>query len=284
MKPRRTLRSSRNATLDRLAGKLKEELRKVKKSPADVEAVHDARVAARRLLAAGELWAAHVAPWPAVRDRLPRLVRKLGRVRNLDIAIDLLRTGPKEEAAARKELTRRLRKLRREERSRIEDWLSSRKIDRIDDKMKKVVRDVRQKPVLDAPSPPDLAPHFARVMSLFAGREWAPSSEEAHAIRREARRLRYAHETLEWAYEPEDFARVVKVLARVQELAGEWHDRVVLEKHAARAMRKGKGKAPASLSRFLARIQAESKDLSDKFVRAASELTDLRRVIVGDIR
>ena len=28
MKPRRTLRSSRNATLDRLAGKLKEELRK----------------------------------------------------------------------------------------------------------------------------------------------------------------------------------------------------------------------------------------------------------------
>jgi CHAD domain-containing protein len=282
MKQRRTLRSSRNATLDRLSGKLKEELRKVRKSPADVEAVHDARVAARRLLAAGELWAAHVAPWPSVRDRLPRLVRKLGRVRNLDIALELLRTGPKEEAAARKELIRRLRKLRREERSRVEDWLSGRKISRIDDKMRKVVRDVRQKPVLDAPSPPDLAPHFARVMSLFAGRAWAPSSEEAHAIRREARRLRYAHETLEWAYEPEDFARVVKVLGRIQELAGEWHDRVILEKYAARAIRRGK--APASLSRFLARIQAESKDLSDKFVRAASELTDLRRVILGDIR
>lgn len=282
MKPRRTLRSSRNATLDRLAGKLKEELRKVRRNPGDVEAVHDARVAARRLLAAGELWAAHVAPWPGVRDRLPRIVRKLGRVRNLDIALELLRRGPQEEAAARKALTRRLRKLRKEERSRTAEWLSERKIERIDEKMKKVVRDVREKLVLDAPSPSDLAPHFARVMSLFAGRTWAPSSEEAHAIRREARRLRYAHETLEWAYEPEEFLRVVKVLGRIQELAGEWHDRVILEKFAARAIRRGK--AQASLARFLARIQTESKALSGKFVRTASELTDLRHVIVGDIR
>jgi CHAD domain-containing protein len=282
MKPRRTLRSSRNSTLDRLAGKLKEELRKVRRSPSDQEAVHDARVAARRLLAAGELWAAHVALWPGVRDRLPRIVRKLGRVRNLDIALDLLRQGPKEEARARKALSRRLRKLRKEERASVARWLSERKIEKIDGKMKKVVRDVREKPVLDAPSPPDLAPHLARVMSLFAGRAWAPSPEEAHAIRREARRLRYAHETLEWAYEPDDFARVVKVLGRIQELAGEWHDRVILEKFAAKAIRKGK--AQAQLSRFLARVQSESKELSDKFVRAAAELTDLRQLIVGDIR
>ena len=282
MKPRRTLRSSRNSTLDRLAGVLKDELRKVRRSPSDAEAIHDARVAARRLLAAGELWASHVALWPGVRDRLPRIVRKLGRVRNLDIALDLLRKGPKEEAAARKSLSRRLRKLRREERERVADWLSDRKIDKIDGKMKKVVREVREKPVLDAPSPPDLAPHLARVMSLFAGRAWAPSSEEAHAIRREARRLRYAHETLEWAYEPEDFDRVVKLLGRIQELAGEWHDRVILEKFAAKAIRKGK--APAPLSRFLSRIQAESKELSEKFVRAAAELTDLRSLILGEIR
>lgn len=282
MKPRRTLRSSRNATLDRLAGRLTEELRKVRKNPGDVEAVHDARVAARRLLAAGELWAAHVAPWPGVRDRLPRIVRKLGRVRNLDIALDLLRSGPKEEAAARKLLTRRLRKLRKEERSQARDWLSERKIGKIDQKMRRVVRDVRQKPVLDAPSPPDLAPHFARVMSLFAGRTWAPTPEEAHAIRREARRLRYAHETLEWAYEPDDFKRVVKVLGRIQEIAGEWHDRVILEKFASKAMRRAKGQP--SLARFLARIQSESKALSDKFVRTASELTDLRQLIVGDLR
>jgi len=282
MKPRRTLRSSRNSTLDRLAGGLKDELKKVRRSPSDVEAVHDARVAARRLLAAGELWASHVALWPGVRDRLPRIVRKLGRVRNLDIALDLLRKGPKEEASARKSLSRRLRKLRRQERDRVADWLSDRKIDKIDGKMKKVVREVREKPVLDAPSPPDLAPHLARVMSLFAGRAWEPSSEEAHAIRREARRLRYAHETLEWAYEPEDFERIVKALGRIQELAGEWHDRVILEKYAAKAIRKGK--APAPLSRFLARIQAESKELSEKFVRAAAELMDLRTLILGENR
>jgi CHAD domain-containing protein len=282
VKARQTLRSSRNATLDRLADRLKVELQKVRKSPANADAVHDARVAARRLLAAGELWATHVAPWPAVRDRLPRILRKLGHLRNLDIAIDLLRRGAGEDEKARRALARHLRKLRKKERALVSEWLTAKKIDRIDKGMKKVVREVRQKPVLDAPSPPDLAPHFARVMSLFTGRAWAPSPEEAHAIRREVRRLRYAHETLEWAYEPEDFQRVVKLLHRIQEVAGEWQDRCVLEKFASKAMRRGKVSAP--LEGFLGRIQAESKSLSDKFVRVATELTDLRQLIVGEIR
>jgi len=282
MKPRRTLHSSRNATLDLLADRLKEELRKIRKKPADDDAIHDARVAARRFLAAGELWAPHASAWPALRDRLPRVIRKLGRVRNLDVALDLLRQGMTEDAAARRALSRGLRKIRKEERARVAEWLGGGRIDRLDRRMKKVVRDVRLKPVLDAPSPPDLAPHFARVASLFAGRSWAPTSEEAHAIRRETRRLRYAHETLEWAYEPRDFSRVVKVLAEIQELAGEWHDRVILEKFVAKAIRKGRAQAP--LSRFLTRIQSESKDLSGKFVRAAAELADLRPLILGEIR
>jgi CHAD domain-containing protein len=282
MKARRSLRASRNSTLDRLADRLKEELQKVRRSAGDVEAIHDARVAARRLLAAGELWAAHVAPWPGVRDRLPRIARRLGEVRNLDIALDLLRRGTKEDEKARKTLSRQLRKIRKKERDRVAAWLTQKKIDRIQDRMKKVVREVRQKPVLDAPSPPDLAPHFARVMSLFAGRTWAPSSEEAHAIRREARRLRYAHETLEWAYEPEDFQRVVKVLGRIQELAGDWHDRCILEKFASKAIRRGK--VPNALAGYLAQVQAESKSLSAKFIQTASELADLRQLIVGDVR
>ena len=268
--------------LDRLAARLKKELRKVRKSAADVEAVHDARVAARRLLAAGELWAAHVTPWPGVRDRLPRLVRKLGKVRNLDIAIALLERGTEEDAPARRVLARRLRKARKEERLRLKEWLEGRRIDRLQERMKKVVREARLKPVLDAPSPPDLAPHFARVMSLFAGRTWAPTSEEAHAIRREARRLRYAHETLEWAYEPGDFDRVVKVLGRLQEFAGDWHDRVILDKFAAREIRKDK--VPASLARYVAQLQKESHELSDRFLRAASELADLRALILGESR
>jgi CHAD domain-containing protein len=282
MKPRQTLRSSRNATLDRLADRLVLELKKVRKSPANIEAIHDARVAARRLLAAGELWATHADPWPAVRDRLPRILRKLGQLRNFDIAIGLLRRGTKEDEPARRALTRILRKQRKKERDRVADWITAKKIDRIQDAMRKVVKEVRQKPVLDAPSPPDLAPHFARVMSLFTGRAWAPSPEEAHAIRREVRRLRYAHETLEWAYEPEDFERVVKLLHRIQEVAGEWQDRCVIEKFASKAIRRGKITKP--IDGYLTRIQTESKALSDKFVRVAAELTDLRELIVGEIR
>lgn len=282
MTSRRTLRASRNATLDRLADRVNSELRKIARNPSNIDAIHDARVAGRRLLAAGELWAAHVAPWAGVRDRLPRILRKLGQVRNLDIALGLLRRGTKEDQSARKALARHLERLRRKERIRLGDWLVAKKIDRIRDAMRKVVREVRQKPVLDGPAPSDLGPHFARVMSLFTGRTWAPSAEEAHAIRREVRRLRYAHETLEWAYEPEDFLRVVKVLRRIQELAGNWQDRCVIEKLAAKAVRRGKVSVP--LAGFLARIEAESKSLSEKFVRAAMELIDLRQLIVGEIR
>ncbi len=282
MEPRRNLRASRNATLELLAERLDVELRKIRKRPSDVEAIHDARVAARRLLAAGELWASHVAPWAGVRDRLPGILRRLGHVRNLDIAVELLKTGAKEEKEARCELSRHLRKYRKKERALMVDWLTSKKIERIRSMMKDVVREVRQKPVLDAPSSSDLAPHFARVMSLITGRAWAPSAEEAHAIRREVRRLRYAHETLEWAYEPEDFQRVVRSLQKIQELAGRWQDRCVLEKLATKAVRKGKVSVP--LAGFLMRIQSESKSLSDRFVRAAGELTDLRQLIVGDLR
>jgi len=280
--PRRDLRATRNDTVDRLAGRLVGELRKVFKKPSDVDAVHDARVAARRLLAAGELWAAHAAPWAGVRDRLPRVVRRLGRVRNLDIAVDLLKKGTKEDEAARKELSGFVKKRRKKERAEMKEWLSEAKIERVRSRMKEVVREVREKPVLDAPSPSDLAPHFARVMSLFAGRTWAPTAEEAHAIRREVRRLRYAHETLEWAYPPEDFQRVVKVLQQIQELAGEWQDRCIMEKIAVKAVRRGKLSTP--LGGFLSRIQQESKALSGRFVRAAAELADLRILIVGDGR
>lgn len=282
MSSRRTLRASRNATLQRLASRLDAELRRVARKPTDDEAIHDARVLARRLLAAGELWAAHVSPWANVRDRLPRFVKRLGQVRNLDIAIDLLKKGPKEDSSARKGLSRYFQKLRRKERARMVDWLEIRKIDRVRDAMRRVVREVKAKPVLNAPAPSDLAPHFARVMSLFTGRTWAPSSDESHAIRREVRRLRYAHETLEWAYAPGDFQKVVKVLRRIQEFAGEWQDRCVVEDLAAKAVRKGKVSVP--LAGFLARLQSESKSLSERFVRAAMELAELRQKVLGEFQ
>ena len=142
---KRNLRASRNSTLDLLADRLDLELRKILKRPSDVEAVHDARVAGRRLLAAGELWASHVAPWVGVRDRLPGLVKRLGRIRNLDIAVELLATGPKEEEAAREEFTRHLLKRRKKERSRIATWLTLKKVDRLRSVLKEVVRELQRR-------------------------------------------------------------------------------------------------------------------------------------------
>ena len=74
----------------------------------------------------------------------------------------------------------------------------------------------------------------------------------------------------------------MKSLLKIQELAGAWQDRCIIEKLAAKAVRRGKISLP--LTGFLSRIQTESKSLSERFVRAATELTDLRQLIVGEIR
>ncbi len=280
--PRRTLRASRDGNLERLSARLQAELRKVRKDPADIEAVHDARVAVRRVLAAGELWAAHVPTWARVRDRLPPILRHLGRVRNIDVALELLEKGTREDQEARDALARHLRKGRRKERRKLAEWLTDKKVRRVRDRMKKVVREVQRTPSLHVPSPSDLASHFARIMSLFAGRGWTPGPEEAHAIRREVRRLRYAHETLEWAYEPKEFLGVVRLLQRIQQIAGDWQDRCVLERLASRAVRKGKVSVP--VAGLLDRLRAESHALSVRFMEAASQLADLRNQIVEDVR
>ena len=55
MKPRRNLRASRNATLDKLSEWLDRELHKVRRRPSNADAIHDARVAARLVGPKGRL-------------------------------------------------------------------------------------------------------------------------------------------------------------------------------------------------------------------------------------
>ena len=63
-----------------LAERLRSRARKSPQAPSRGRGDHDARVAARRLLAAGELWASHVSRLAGVRDRLPRIPERLGRL------------------------------------------------------------------------------------------------------------------------------------------------------------------------------------------------------------
>jgi CHAD domain-containing protein len=267
--------------LRQLSSRLLAELRKVRKNPADIEAVHDARVAARRLLAGGELWAHGVRGWFNLRARLPKVVRRLGRVRNLDVSIELLAKGPPSDQDARRALTEALKDSRKRRRAKLLKWLTPARVKSLSKRLDEVLLSVRRRPLAATPGPSDLAPYFARIAALSAGGGWTSDVEIAHEIRREVRRLRYGHETVSWAYGKADVERAVRVLRAVQEAAGAWQDRCVVSRLAAKAVRKGRvGTAMAPL---LARIDRESKQLSRRFALALNELLELRAAMLGEV-
>lgn len=272
--------ANRVGVLRQLSTRLRAELRKVRKNPADIEAVHDARVAARRLLAGGELWAHGVRGWFSLRSKLPKVVRRLGRVRNFDVSIDFLRKGPPSDREARKALIEAFKETRKGRRVKLLDWLTESRLKSLSKRIDDVLKAVRRRPLIATPGPSDLAPYFARIGSLSAGGAWMADVEIAHEIRREVRRLRYGHETVSWAYGKPDVERAARVLRAVQEAAGAWQDRCVLARLAAKAVRKGKVEVP--LAPLLARIDRESKDLSRRFAQSLKELMDLRNPMLGE--
>jgi CHAD domain-containing protein len=268
--------------LDGLAARFLRQLKKVRKDPSDAEAIHDSRVAARRLLAAGEMWAYGAPGWPALRDRLPRFVRRLGRVRNLDVALGLLAKGPAADRPARLALGDAFKRQRKRRRSRLRAWLGADRIRRVEKEIGALLDELRRQPLQLAPGPVDLAPYFARILSLSGGGRWTDDPAVAHEIRREIRRLRYAHETLAGAYEPADFTRAAEALRRVQEAAGEWQDRVVVAELAGRAVRKGRVAVPLAV--LLQRLDAESKTRAKDFAAEADRLVALRPRMMGEAR
>ena len=273
--------ANRVGVLRQLSSRLRVELRKVRKNPADIEAVHDARVAARRLLAGGELWAHGVRGWFNLRSRLPKIVRRLGRVRNLDVSIEILAKGPPSDQEARRALSKALKEDRKRRRAKLLKWLTPARLKALTKRLDDVLKAVRRRPLVATPGPSDLAPYFARIASLSAGGAWTSDVELAHEIRREVRRLRYGHETVSWAYGKADVERAVGVLRAVQEAAGAWQDRCVLSRLAAKAVRKGKVEVP--MAPLLARVDRESKELSSRFVLALGELMKLRPAMLGEV-
>lgn len=273
--------TDRIAVLRKLSSRLNAELRKVRRDPADVEAVHDARVAARRLAAGGELWAHGMPAWMKLRKSLPRVVRRLGRVRNLDVALHYLAKGPAGDRPARRCLSTALRALRRRRREQILEWLTPRRLRKLAARVEQLLKQLRRRPLVAMPGPSDLAPYFARIVSLAAGGVWNSDVEIAHEIRREVRRLRYGHETVAAAYAPGEVERAVRALRSVQEAAGAWQDRCVVTRLAARAVRKGKVELP--LAPLLSRIDGESKEFSRRFALALHELIELKRVMLGEV-
>jgi CHAD domain-containing protein len=253
---------------------MRAEVRRVAKDPGKEEAVHRARVASRRFLAAGELWASQADGWRSLSEKISRLIRKLGRVRNLDVSLSLLRKGPAGDRKARKELVSIFKRRRKKELVRLGSWLTLRRVERLEDRYRKLKSTVGSAPASAPPGPPSLRPYFERLARLAELIGSESDIEAGHEARRELRRLRYAHEMLTTEYESSQFSADTERFRSVQQVAGAWHDLCILEELAVKVERKGK--TSASLRPLLDRVRGEAKTKLDEFVSALAELEGLR--------
>jgi CHAD domain-containing protein len=243
----------------------------------EVEAVHDLRVAARRLRAALGLLVANPEGRRARRadKTLRELARAAGRGRDLDVGLAILEGLP---AAASPE-NLRLRRALSASRSRAR-FLSREAL--LDLELAHLRRDLR---ALLAETRIDRAVLAERLNALRArettgiereltsGRA-RPAPERLHAARRAARRLRYAAEVEAlWDGATSDAADRWR---KMQSRLGDIQDRHVLAAWLSARERRAAAKDDVTLksaaARALSRVKRDAARLTREFVRAQSAL------------
>lgn len=254
-----------------LARGLRSTLRQVRKLPSDADAVHDSRVAARRLLVAGELGA--FGGRRRVTGPLRRVVKRLGRVRNLDVALEMLERGPASDARARRALAQALLDRRRREVERLREWLTAGRIRRI-------WKDLRPSSGILRIARGDVRAYFTGLSGVTTRLLVRLEPETAHEVRREVRRLRYAFEAASEAFSPRDRLAISRLLRGAQEAAGRWHDVCVLEELAGRAVRKDWLRTAPD--RLIQRLQAHGRMQAQKFLAALRKLIRVRNLFLGE--
>lgn len=192
-------------------------LRAVLRDPADVDAVHDARVAGRRLIAVANAWIGKRPKW------ILKIVKRLGCLRNLDVAI-----GHARKLGGPAKLVRDL------ERRRAECGFRAPRLRDVD------APDRR-------PDPRDLDPVIDAIRS----------TRELHDLRREIRLLRYGLEImprpkhLEILHELQDLAgdcRDLEILAHRARKHRKFHRE--LRKRSREAERAFRERVPELLRRL----------------------------------
>lgn len=209
----------------------------------DVAAIHDARVATRRLRAVLPLLADHreTQRWNDAQDTLKRAGRAFGRARDVDVALDLLRTieerSPVAAPAAsmmrarlaRKQVKRRRKLIKRLESLDLSSWSESGLLNgtgwrvipwahpRWSRRLTTAIRDQAR----------DLRAAIDHATGVYF-------PKRAHAARVAIKRLRYSVELLDRS-QPERRPSL-RALRRAQDALGSVHDREVLRKRLARLM------------------------------------------------
>ncbi len=262
--------------LEPRARRLVTALRRLRRDPEDVEAVHDARVAARRIHAAARLWLPATEERARLLRRTRRVVRRLGRARNDDIAAGFLKEVLPAKRRAGHALSAALRDRRNAGRADLARWLTRGRIRRIEEAVGQVLARARGRTL--PPGPAELRPFLRRVLSPASGTGLTSDVAGAHAIRRAARALRYAHETLAAAFPPETFRECQLLLRRLQDAAGSWNDRVML---LALVRKLGRRSGAAVPARLTDRLKKEMKVHGNGFEAALAGVAGARDRLFG---
>jgi CHAD domain-containing protein len=246
----------------------------------DQAALHDVRVATRRLREALRLLDGHARGRRKLRQRLRRVTRALGPVREIDVSRGLLASLASQQpelVEACERLDARLADLEQARRARflkrMDETDVARLIARID---RALARRTEHRP-LDrgrlAGRVADRADRAARAVET-AGALYAP--ERLHDLRIETKKLRYA---LEIARQRRlaGAARAIARLRQFQDLLGGLHDLQVLAAHVRRhqvRMPADDADVPA-LSDLLSHIEDRCRQLHATFVARRSGLVVL---------
>lgn len=247
----------------------------------DLEALHDMRVASRRLRAALRTFG----PWfpprklARVRKRVRKLTRALGAAREWDVHGETLSglhagAGPELERAAIEHILELVDARRLSERTAM-----TRALDRLD--LEQLERDLA---ALLAQLDPDEVPHdpgpaawevleplVQAAFGAVARLQEKERADEMHAMRIGVKRLRYALELLEPAFDG-SHGRLIGRTKSLQGVLGKHHDLVLLEELLARALKRlsehGRRALADGLVGPLERLRVERRERYAEFVAA----------------
>jgi CHAD domain-containing protein len=288
--PDSPLSSRLAAELERLAAALSAAAQRVREG-GDAEAIHDLRVATRRLGEALATWRALLAAEPAdeTRRRLRRLRRRLGPVRDDEVhREDLVARLAEADLPVRLALEPVVRRLeRRVERGRAEAArrVSAERIDAIRSRITAATQPLEAHPTgRPDPVPPAVAraarrrDAARRAVALAAGHDAGDAL--LHAARIAIKQDRYASEALAAVDPPSAPAltdpRRLEALRRVQASLGTVHDRAELLASLGRTARRwradGRTEGAQALAPLLERIAAERRTAVLKARRAIATL------------
>lgn len=249
----------------RLAGALRSE---------DVDAVHDARVASRRLRAVlaehKRLFDKHALA--AARAKVRSITSGLGTARELDVSLDELeKLSAKLDAAEKKaarHFARFLKKRRAAGSAKLAEAADTIESPEFQQAIQGLNLRGKRTGCYFSAATRSASRRFDAVVAAADAWKESGAPEHLHALRIAFKKLRYACEIYRPLYGSamEDF---IECLKDAQDGLGRWHDYSVLIQYVNQARPKARGETAKLYEAFSARIGAETNSLLDLFRRHA---------------